>query len=433
MCCWCEIRKIQIVFSCVCVWTVCWVHQVQSWSRWCSQCPGSCDGGCSRKSFYQKLRVNVIFFVDVSDSFGLFVGQCVASLETSVMSSSRTPLSQSEGIIFGLFLWGVCSQWEWQVSPDARPLSSSVLAFWLFFRFFYELIMFLARCRFFVLVRSTPCVNGQFIQHFLWRAAWQDPLCFFSLCSLLSVVVASATECLRVVVRACSIKCCDGGAACWIVWEWACPPSGTVFHVMQGHIRKHVFLRQWGWCEGWIILQVWSECVAWSVWALCLEVFLVRRYESAIIVYFQVGSARNGGFFLIMFFIRSCCSRPRFMFRSCFWRSLFSSCSFVSVHASVASSSNTFLSEGYGTRSFLVLPSEMFCVFLGGNWQGQVLLGVTVIFLFVSASPPACCDCSVMRRIAFGPCVRQVAFLSRIVSADLDDVVFQWRRIMRNL
>ena len=46
--------------------------------------------------------------------------------------------------------------------------------------------------------------------------------------------------------------------------------------------------------------------------------FLVRRYESAIIVYFQVGSARNGGFFLIMFFIRSCCSRSRFMFRSCF-------------------------------------------------------------------------------------------------------------------
>ena len=51
----------------------------------------------------------------------------------------------------------------------------------------------------------------------------------------------------------------------------------------------------------------------------------------------------------------------------------------------------------------------MFCVFLGGNWQGQMLLGVTVIFLFVSASPPACCDCSVMRRIVLGPCVTQVA------------------------
>ena len=24
----------------------------------------------------------------------------------------------------------------------------------------------------------------------------------------------------------------------------ACPPSGTVFHVMLGDIRKHVFLRQ---------------------------------------------------------------------------------------------------------------------------------------------------------------------------------------------
>ena len=51
----------------------------------------------------------------------------------------------------------------------------------------------------------------------------------------------------------------------------------------------------------------------------------------------------------------------------------------------------------------------MFCMFLGVNWQGQVLLGVTVIFLFVSASPPACCDCSLMRRIAFGQCVTQVA------------------------
>ena len=29
------------------------------------------------------------FLVDVSGSFGLFVGQCVASLETSVMSASR--------------------------------------------------------------------------------------------------------------------------------------------------------------------------------------------------------------------------------------------------------------------------------------------------------------------------------------------------------
>ena len=98
-----------------------------------------------------------------------------------------------------------------------------------------------------------------------------------------------------------------------MVWEWACPPSGTVFHVMLGDIRKHVFLRQWGWCEGWIILQVLSECVAWSVCALCQEVFLVRRYESAIIVYFQVGSARNCGFFLIKFFTLSYFSWSRFV------------------------------------------------------------------------------------------------------------------------
>ena len=148
---------------------------------------------------------------------------------------------------------------------------------------FDELIMFLARCRFFVFVRSIPCVKGQFIQHFLWRATWQDHHRFISLRRHLSVRVLSATERLPVVVRACSMKCCDGGAACSIVWEWACPLSGTVFHVMLGDIRKHVFLRQWGWCEGWIILQVLSECVAWSVWALCQEVFLVRRYESAII------------------------------------------------------------------------------------------------------------------------------------------------------
>ena len=48
------------------------------------------------QKFYQKLRLNVIFLVDVSGSFGLFVGLCVASLETSVMSSSRTALSQSD-------------------------------------------------------------------------------------------------------------------------------------------------------------------------------------------------------------------------------------------------------------------------------------------------------------------------------------------------
>ena len=85
---------------------------------------------------------------------------------------------------------------------------------------------------------------------------------------------------------------------------------------------------------------------------------------------------------------------------------------FVRFSSRVRGSSNTFLSEGYGTRSFLVLPSEMFCVFLGWKWQGQVFLGVTVIFLFVSASPPACCDCSVLRRIALGRVLRKLPFVS---------------------
>ena len=74
-------------------------------------------------------------------------------------------------------------------------------------QFFYELIMFLARCRFFVLVRSTPCVNVQFIQHFLWRATWQDHHRFISLRRHLSVRVLSATERMLVVVRVCSISC----------------------------------------------------------------------------------------------------------------------------------------------------------------------------------------------------------------------------------
>ena len=53
-------------------------------------------GGCSRKGLDQKPCPNVIFSIRASGSFGLFVGQCVASLEASVMSSSGTPLSQSD-------------------------------------------------------------------------------------------------------------------------------------------------------------------------------------------------------------------------------------------------------------------------------------------------------------------------------------------------
>ena len=95
MCCWCEIRKIRILCSCVfelCVGSTRFrveaadVHNAQVLAMRLF----------SQKFFYQKLRLNVFFLVDVSGSFGLFVGQCVASLETSVMSSSRTPLSQSD-------------------------------------------------------------------------------------------------------------------------------------------------------------------------------------------------------------------------------------------------------------------------------------------------------------------------------------------------
>ena len=53
-------------------------------------------GGCSRKGLDQKPCLNVIFSIRASGSLGFFVAQCVASLETSVMSSSRTPLSQSD-------------------------------------------------------------------------------------------------------------------------------------------------------------------------------------------------------------------------------------------------------------------------------------------------------------------------------------------------
>ena len=111
-----------------------------------------------------------------------------------------------EEINFGLLVWGVCSQWEWQVWPNARPLSRSILAFWLFFRFLWAHHVSGA-LPLLVLVRSTWCVKGQFIQHFLWRATWQDHHGFISLRRHLSVRVLSATERLLVVVRVCSISC----------------------------------------------------------------------------------------------------------------------------------------------------------------------------------------------------------------------------------
>ena len=209
------------------------------------------------QKFYQKSCLNIIFSIRASGSFGLFVGQCVASLETSVMSSSGTPSSQSDvrrsSLVYSCEVVvrnesGKCNR---TLAHSQDPFSHFGCS-----SDFYELIMFLARCRFFVFVRLIPCVEGQFIQHFLWRHTWQDHHRFISLRRHLSVRVLSATDRMLVVVRVCSIKCCDGGAACSIVWEWACPPSGTVLHVMLEDIRKHVFLRQWGWCEGWIILQV---------------------------------------------------------------------------------------------------------------------------------------------------------------------------------
>ena len=418
LCSWCEIRKIQIVCSCVfelCVGSTGFrMFTILRFLRW----------RLFPQKFFQKLRLNVIFFGWCFWFVWLVCWSvcCVTGDVSDEFISHSFVAEWREEIIFGLFLLGVCSQWEWQVSPNARPLSSSVLAFWLFFRFFTSLSCFwraaASSCLFVQLHASTASSSNTFCRQHHHR--------FISLRRHLSVRVLSATERLQVVVRACSIKCCDGCAACSIVWEWACPPSGTVFHVMLGDIRKHVFLRQWGWCEGWIILQVWSECVAWSVWALCQEVFLVRRYESAIIVYFQVGSARNGGFFLMMF----SCSRSRFMFRSSFWRS---SCSFVSVHASGASSSNTFLSEAHGTRSFLVLPSEMFCVFSWWELAGASVPWSDCHFLVRQCKPTSvlwlqrnASDCA--WAMCWASCL-----LSRLVSADLDDVVFQLRRIMRNL
>ena len=65
--------------------------------------------GCSRKGLDQKLCLNIIFSIRASDSFGLFVGQCVASLETWVMNSSGTPLSQSDVTRSSLVLLSVQS------------------------------------------------------------------------------------------------------------------------------------------------------------------------------------------------------------------------------------------------------------------------------------------------------------------------------------
>ena len=49
-------------------------------------------GGCSRKGLDQKLCLKIICSIRASGSFGLFVGQCVASLETSQSDVTRSSL-----------------------------------------------------------------------------------------------------------------------------------------------------------------------------------------------------------------------------------------------------------------------------------------------------------------------------------------------------
>ena len=87
------------------------------------------------------------------------------------MSSSRTPLSQSD--VRRSYLVYSCEVFARNESGKCnRTLGHCQDPFSHFgcSSDFYELIMFLARCRFFVFVRLIPCVKGQFIQHLLWRA-----------------------------------------------------------------------------------------------------------------------------------------------------------------------------------------------------------------------------------------------------------------------
>ena len=49
-------------------------------------------GGCSRKGLDQKSCLNIIFSTRTSDSFGVFIGQCVASLETSQSDVTRSSM-----------------------------------------------------------------------------------------------------------------------------------------------------------------------------------------------------------------------------------------------------------------------------------------------------------------------------------------------------
>ena len=71
-------------------------------------------GGCSRKGLDQELCLNIICSIRASGSFGLFVGQCVASLETSQSDVTRSSLFSS--------LCAVFSVWEWQVQQSVCQL-----------------------------------------------------------------------------------------------------------------------------------------------------------------------------------------------------------------------------------------------------------------------------------------------------------------------
>ena len=182
------------------------------------------------------------FSIRASGSFGLFVGQCVASLETSVMSSSGTPLSQSDVTRSSLFL--------------------------------------------------------------------------LSLCSLLSVGVASATECLPVVLRACARR-------------------------SQG---KHVLRSKNQWIVRLILSALWRS-VTWNVVALWR--FLVGPEGSG----FNQSDSR---LLLIKFFIRRYFSKEPFGFLSVSsfaWSSVLKP-----VETSMVSSSNTFFRRATWRGHFWFIP-----------------------------------------------------------------------------
>ena len=108
------------LFVRVCLNFLCWVYWVQSWSRWCSQCSGSCDGGCSRTSFLSEATSQCHIFgwcfwfvwlvcwsvcYVIGDVGNEFIWQsCVAEWR--------------DEIFFVSSLCAVFSVWEWQVQQS---------------------------------------------------------------------------------------------------------------------------------------------------------------------------------------------------------------------------------------------------------------------------------------------------------------------------